>query len=147
MTRGFSSQAFLSFGLLISTLSPARAGLSGCDDLGAIEALPNVDFATEIQPIFDNHCTQCHGGPNPIAFMDLEQGYTQLVDVPSFQIPQFTRITPGYPGDSYLFLKINCANQFEGDRMPREAPPLSLFDQALIRDWINQILIFRTGFE
>jgi hypothetical protein len=147
MTRGFSSQAFLSFGLLISLLNPARAGLSGCDDLNAIEELPNVDFATEIQPIFDSNCTVCHGGPTPIAFMDLEQGYTQLVGIPSFQIPQFNRVEPGFPADSYVFLKINCANQFEGDRMPREAPPLSLFDQALIRDWIKQILIFNNGFE
>jgi len=147
MTRGFSLQACLSLGLLISSLNPAKAGLSGCDDLSAIEELPHIDFATEIQPIFDTHCTSCHGGPNPIAFMDLEQGHAQLVGIPSFQIPQFNRIEPNFPGDSYLFLKINCANQFEGDRMPREAPPLSLLDQALIRDWINQILIFRAGFE
>ena len=141
------SQAGLWLGLLIGTPNPARAGLGGCDDLTAIEPLPQVDFATEIQPIFDANCTQCHGGPNPIAFMDLTQGAQQLVDIPSFQIPQFNRIEPGLPGDSYLFLKVNCANQFEGDRMPREAPPLSLFDQALIRDWINQIVIFQTGFE
>lgn len=145
--RLISSQALLSLGLLISLLSPVNAGLSGCDDLNGIPEIPQVDFATEIQPIFDANCTQCHGGSDPIAFMDLEQGYSQLVDVPSFQISFFNRVEPGQPADSYLFLKINCANQFSGDRMPREAPPLSLFDQALIRDWISQILIYKGGFE
>lgn len=144
---GFSSQALLSFGLLISLLNPARAGLSGCDDLSGIAILPMVDFDTEIQPIFDSHCTGCHGGSDPIAFMDLEQGYTQLVDVPSFQIPQINRIEPGESFNSYLFLKINCSNQLSGDRMPREAPPLTLLDQALIRDWINQLLIFKNGYD
>ena len=48
---------------------------------------------------------------------------------------------------SYLFFKINCSNQLSGNRMPRDAPPLSLSDQALIRDWIHQILIFKDGFE
>lgn len=147
MNRDMVLQAGFWVGLVINTFSPAHAGLGGCDDLSAIETIPQVDFATEIQPIFDANCTQCHGGPNPIAFMDLTQGQTQLVGVPSFQIPQFNRIEPGLPGDSYLFLKINCSNQFEGDRMPREAPPLSLFDQALLRDWINQILVFRDGFD
>lgn len=145
--KTISSQALLSLGLLVSTLSPVYAGLSGCDDLSVIPETPQVDFATEIQPIFNNNCVHCHGGPDPIAFMDLEQGYVQIVDVPSFQISFFNRVEPGQPADSYLFLKINCANQFSGDRMPREAPPLSLFDQALIRDWISQILIYKNSFE
>lgn len=143
----FSSQVVLSVGLLIGILNPARAGLSGCDDLSSIPELPLIDFQTEIQPIFDNNCIQCHGGPNPIAFMDLTQGYTQIVDVPSFQIPVFKRVVPNNPSISYLYFKINCSNQLSGDRMPREAPPLSLLDQAMIRDWINQILIYKAGFE
>ncbi len=109
--------------------------------------MPMVDFDTEIQPIFDTHCTSCHGGPNPIAFMDLEQGFTQLVDVPSFQFPEINRIEAGESFNSYLFLKINCNNQLSGDRMPREAPPLTLLDQGLIRDWIDQLMIYKDGFE
>ena len=125
----------------------AGAGLSGCDDLSAIPILEQVDFESEVQPIFDNHCTQCHGGPDPIAFMDLSQGTVQIVDVPSFQFSALNRVEPGDPSLSYLFYKINCANQLSGDRMPRDAPPLNLFDQALIRDWIVQLLIFKGGFE
>jgi hypothetical protein len=134
-------------GLLLASLNLAHAGLSGCDDLTGVAEVPQVDFNSEIQPIFDNNCIQCHGGPSPIAFMDLTQGYTELVGIPSFQIPGFNRIEPGEPSLSYIFFKINCGNQLSGDRMPREAPPLSLTDQALLRDWITQIPIFQSGFE
>ena len=147
LNSDFSSRIGLSLVLLIGLLNQAQAGLSGCDDLTGVAELPQVDFITEIQPIFDNNCIQCHGGPNPIAFMDLTQGYTELVDVPSFQIPGFDRIEPGEPSLSYIYFKINCGNQLSGDRMPREAPPLSLTDQALLRDWISQIPIFKNGFE
>jgi hypothetical protein len=122
------------------------AGISGCDDLSALAETPDVDIDA-IQPIFDNHCIACHGPPNPIAFMDLSLGAQEIVTVPSFQFPELNRIEPGQVSMSYLFFKINCASQLSGNRMPRDAPPLSLNDQALIRDWINQILIFQDGFE
>ena len=127
--------------------NPVQAGLSGCDDLTGISELGWVDFETEIQTIFNDNCIQCHGGPNPIAFMDLTQGTAQIIDIPSFQINSLNRVEPGIPSLSYLFFKINCSNQLSGDRMPRDAAPLNLIDQALIRDWIKQILIFRSGFE
>ena len=123
------------------------AGISGCDDLSTMAETPDVDIDTDIQPIFDNHCIVCHGPPNPIAFMDLTLGAQDIVAVPSFQIPELNRIEPGQVSMSYLFFKINCASQLSGNRMPRDAPPLSLNDQALVRDWINQILIFQDGFE
>ena len=132
---------------MVTLLNSAQAGLSGCDDLTGIPELEWVDFDTEIQTIFNDNCIQCHGGPNPIAFMDLTLGTAQIVDIPSFQVNSINRIEPGRPSLSYLFFKINCSNQLSGDRMPRDAPPLNLFDQALIRDWIKQILIFRNGFE
>lgn len=125
----------------------AVAGLSGCDDLSGIAETPNVDMDVAIQPIFNNHCIACHGPPDPIAFMDLSLGAEEIVAVPSFQFPELNRIEPGTVSMSYLFLKINCNGQLSGNRMPRDAPPLSLNEQALIRDWINQILIFKDGFE
>jgi len=123
------------------------SGVSGCDDLSAIPETSNVDIGTDIQPIFDAHCIACHGPPDPIAFMDLTLGAQDIVAVPSFQFPELNRIEPGTVSMSYLFFKINCNGQLSGNRMPRDAPPLSLTDQALIRDWINQILIFKNGFE
>lgn len=136
----------LYWGLLLLTPS-AWAGLSGCDDLSGMAVNPAVDFEAEIQPIFDQHCTTCHGPPDPIAFMDLTLGYQQLVSVPSFQLDVFDRVMPGQAAQSYLMFKINCGSQFSGERMPFNAAPLNLPQQALIRDWINQIIIFSDGFE
>ena len=31
----------------------------------------SIDYATEIQPIFDNSCMPCHGGTNPASGLDL----------------------------------------------------------------------------
>ncbi len=133
--------------LLCCPFQICRAGLSACDDLSAVAETPAVDFTSEIQPIFDAHCTTCHGPPNPIAFMDLTLGQQDLVDVESFQLTGFDRVKPGMVSQSLLYLKINCGNQFIGDRMPFNAPPLNLSQQALIRDWIKQILIFSDGFD
>jgi hypothetical protein len=136
---------FILFGII--GVNTAFAGLSGCDDLSTIAETPAVGMSTDIQPIFDTHCTACHGPPDPIAFMDLTLGAQDIVAVPSFQIPELNRVEPGTVSMSYLFFKINCNGQLSGNRMPRDAPPLNLTDQALIRDWINQMLIFKDGFE
>lgn len=136
---------FILLGIIMS--DAVLAGISGCDDLSAIAETPAVDINAHIQPIFDAHCVACHAPPDPIAFMDLSAGARDIVAVSSFQIPELNRIEPGRVSMSYLFFKINCSNQLSGNRMPRDAPPLNLSDQALIRDWINQILIFKDGFD
>ncbi len=145
--RTYQAALLVAVKWFLISLNPAQAGLSGCDDLSHIDETPMVDFTSEIQPIFNNNCIQCHGPPDPIAFMDLTLGHEHLIKVPSFQFSEINRIEPGDAAFSYLFLKLNCGSQLSGDRMPREAPPLSLQDQALIRDWIKQLLIFKSGFE
>jgi len=124
-----------------------RAGIGACDNLNAITTTPAVDYELEIQPIFDTYCVPCHSGPTPSAFLDLSAGYAELVDVESFEVPSFDRVQPGHIAQSYLFIKINCSNQLFGNRMPLNGNPLNLQQQALIRDWIQQLLIFADAFE
>ncbi len=133
--------------LLVLMSGRVLAGIGTCDDLSAVVETPAVDYDAQIQPIFNAHCVHCHGPPDPSAFMDLSAGPAMLVDVESFEIAGLMRVRPGEFYNSYLFIKINCADQLFGDRMPRDAAPLSLFDQALVRDWITQLLIFRGAFE
>ena len=133
--------------LLLWQCLSAQAGIGACDDLNAIAPTPAVDFELEVQPIFDTYCIGCHSGPNPSAFLDLSLGYADLVDVESFEVPSFDRVQPGEIARSYLFIKINCSNQLFGNRMPLNGNPLNLIQQALIRDWIQQLLIFSDGFE
>ena len=149
----FCIKATLVRSILVSMLcscvlfSNTHAGIGACDDLNIIAETPQVNFELEIQPIFTTHCVGCHSGPSPAAFLDLSVGYDQLVDVDSFGVPSFKRVTPGSISRSYLFIKINCFNQIFGSRMPLNGDPLNLIQQALIRDWIEQLLIFENNFD
>lgn len=115
------------------------AGGAGCDDLGAIAETPDVDYASQIQPLF-GLCIGCHkpasanGGG-----LDLTEAssWGALVGAASTQVPGRVLVDPGNPETSYLMEKISCANPQVGNRMrPDTAMPVA--DQALVRDWIAQ---------
>lgn len=121
--------------------SPVHAVLAGSDclDLKGQPITFNVDWQTQIKPIFNElfptgRCTSCH---NPGQF----DGNLDLTDT---GIDAIYKVVPGYavpgqPFDSPLFDKINC-NQpgYGGARMPFGQNPLSFGQQALIYDWIAQ---------
>jgi PKD domain-containing protein/cytochrome c len=102
-----------------------------------------VDFATDIQPIFNRSCS-CHTTLNPQGGLVLKEGlsYGALVGVASAQRPQLLRVKPGDPEASYLFIKIDPSPasraQLSGDLMPLELPPLTADDVATIRRWIEE---------
>lgn len=121
--------------VLGSTMAPACAP----EDLSAIPLAYNVDFATQIQPIFNTSCTSCHGGSGGLN-LGAAVAHGNLVNTaannPNAGIP---RVTPRNPAASFLFRKINCTalGGAFGLRMPRSGPPwLSPEQQALIMDWI-----------
>ncbi len=90
-----------------------------------------IDFARDIQPIFAEHCTACHGSK-------VEEGSFRL-DLKS----HFFRggdsgklVVPGKSGESLLLARV--AGDDEGDRMPLDADPLNESQIALLRKWIDQ---------
>lgn len=86
-----------------------------------------VDYATQIRPIFTQHCTACHGGVKQAG--DLSFVYReQLANV----------IEPGSAEDSYLFERI--IEEDDESRMPPpdHGPRLNADDVELIRKWIDQ---------
>jgi len=97
-----------------------------------------------VQPIFTTNCALagCHTGPSPEEGLDLGAGrsYARLVNVDSRECGQFKRVRPGRPDASYIVFKLAGPPQpcFSGDRMPRNAAPLSASDQETIRKWIAQ---------
>lgn len=111
----------------------------GFDDLSAIPVTPNVDYETQIQPIWNNACTGCHTPLGGSASLTLGPGvsYAALVNIASTQVPGLNLVEPGNAGLSYLFEKVNAHQPQVGVRM-RPGTPMSLAEQALIRDWINQ---------
>lgn len=125
-------------GILIACLSslPAVAGTpSGCTDLDVYPPQSDVDFTSQIEPIFSN-CAGCHGDGGS-AGLDLRPGeaYANLVGVESTTSPPQVRVQPFEPGNSVLLWAVNCTTTGgPAFQMPGNDPA----ERALIRDWIAQ---------
>lgn len=125
--------------LLAATSLPALACTP--EDLSAVPLGYNIDYETQVQPIFDLRCDGCHiGGAFGNLALDPGASYGNLVNVPADNPAALRdRVEPGDIDASFLFRKINCENLDGalGLRMPRNGPPyLSAVQQAIIMDWI-----------
>jgi mono/diheme cytochrome c family protein len=123
-------------------------GTSGDVESGQTGA---VSFSGEIQPLFNDRCTQCHipGGSGYVATggdsggLDLTGGaaYQSLVGVRTFQKPQEAprwRVLAGEPDSSYLYQKIVSDSPKESSRMPLGGPFLDDSEIELIERWIEE---------
>lgn len=124
-------------------------GGTGVDDLSGQPVTADVDFAAQVQPIFNSLCVACH---NDIATnsggLDLQSGASlaELVGRLSTEAKGVMLVEPGHPERSYLMEKLSAAQPQIGTRMrPGNAIDLSL--QALVRDWISQLEPTPTAFE
>jgi hypothetical protein len=105
------------------------AALDAGDQPDAIQCpppVPGVDYATQVQPLFDASCTRCHSGPTPKAGLDLS-GHAGAASV----------VTACDCAGSLLFQKLG-PNPPAGMRMPRGGPYLPDADIALICSWIDE---------
>jgi hypothetical protein len=113
---------------------------SECDSLAGIPLSLNVDYNTQIQPIWDQRCANCHVDHAGLPSADLDlmapKSWYFLYEQPSSQDKSLIRVLPGRPALSLLFTKVNCESVDVGVRMPRQRPPIPLAEQALIHDWI-----------
>lgn len=120
-----------------------------CDTLDPAPVNTSVEFEA-VQAIFTGgagqpaRCTTCHS-PSTSAGLSLapENAFAALVNVDSSQNPTLKRVIPFLADSSLLFRKVNCNNPGVGSRMPLGRPVLSLDEQRLIRDWINQGALLR----
>jgi hypothetical protein len=107
-----------------------------------------VSFCRQIQPIFDNRCTNCH---NPQLFrgtLDLTRGnsYANLVNHPTSagcmsQVPDSVRVVPCDPMASMLWRKTRPDDSRCGRPMPLGSDGLGVIapnEFALIEGWIAQ---------
>ena len=89
-----------------------------------------IDFAREIQPIFEQHCYECHGPKK-------SRGRLRL-DVRRRVLDGGMSGPAVVPGDSEHSLLVRRVLGLDGeDRMPLEKDPLSDEQVALIRQWID----------
>jgi hypothetical protein len=140
--------------LAMDLVSGLWRGGEDCDDLAPIPARSTVDYASQIQPLWNAACTGCHVASATNSFgLDLTAsvGASALIDELSHGAPGVSLVARGEPLRSFLMEKIGCASPQSGVRM-RPATPMPLADQALVRDWIALLgtggdLVFRDGFE
>ncbi len=110
--------------LAASTQSTRTAGRPGTGPTGL------VDFQVQVQPLLKEHCLECHsqdkrkGGLSLATYADaLEGGRNGAV------------IRPGHSARSLIIDRVTGAVE---PQMPKDEPPLSRTELALVRQWIDQ---------
>ncbi|MCC7388016.1 MAG: hypothetical protein IT431_04525 [Phycisphaerales bacterium] len=94
-----------------------------------------IDFATQIAPIFANHCIECHGPDKQKGDLRLDARQFVFDD----RAPDAQVIIPGDAQASDLFFLVTLPEDDE-DHMPPEGKgePLSPDQLALLETWINE---------
>jgi mono/diheme cytochrome c family protein len=91
-----------------------------------------IDFVRDIQPIFQEHCTSCHGADRQRSGYRLDSKDLAF-DGGDYHAPN---IVPDQPDKSSLFRLV--AGLDPDLRMPAEGPPLAAHQIETIRSWIAQ---------
>lgn len=88
--------------------------------------LSKVSFKANVLPIFEQHCSKCHGNDNP------EEGL-EVINYKALMIGSNngTVIEPGAPDKSYLVKMV------VEKKMPKKGPPLSSTEIDIISAWIK----------
>ena len=98
-----------------------------------------IDYFTEIQPIFDNNCVECHVSINGSGALELDS-YEYLMQGDSNNGP----VVIPFNADSSLLYRVLLIdsvivpNEPICCRMPKNASPLHISDQIKIYNWINE---------
>ena len=111
---------------------------NGDQDTRTIKTFPLLEG--DIQEIFTRRgCTQaqCHGSTmqGGLGLATFNASFLDLVNVPSQRDPNFDRVEPGDPANSYLWLKVSGTSA--GERMPLQLAILDDIDLTNILNWIT----------
>lgn len=116
LPRLFHISHLISTALLIAT--PLRAA--------------EIDFSTDIQPIFAKRCFACHGPSKHESGIAFHVRTMAIAESESGE----KAIVPGDPAASELLKRVTADN--EAERMPPEGDPLSAREVQLLSEWIQQ---------
>jgi hypothetical protein len=117
----------------------AEDGGPGEVDAGVIDERSRYTWVQ--QNIFTQICAAyCHRGASAPKGLQLDavNAYQRIVGMPSVELPALSRIKPGDPTNSYLYLKVISADPRRvGERMPLNEPPyLPAEKLEALRSWI-----------
>ena len=101
-----------------------------------------VDYATQIQPIWNANCTgmACHDATQSAEGLNLTAAASraELIGVASSQCSANKRVDPGFPERSYVVIKLQGGGGtcIVGTKMPKATMGLPAAQIQLVRDWI-----------
>ena len=101
--------------------------------------LGQIDYESQIQPIFNNHCLECHVSINGSGALELDS-YEYLMQGDSNNGP----VVIPFNADSSLLYRVLLPdsvivpNEPICCRMPKNSEPLHFSDQQKIYNWINE---------
>lgn len=99
--------------------------------IGVGPAMAQVDYSSQIQPIFNARCTSCHGGTSGVILTSYAATMASVGNLYDKKI-----VIPGNADDSPLYDKLQAFPQI-GSQMP-QGGTLTLQQIQLIRTWINE---------
>jgi hypothetical protein len=117
--------------------------IAGCGaPVPEVPAGTPVSYSEHLEPLVLAHCVSCHQTGEAKADLVLDQGsgYSRLVGPRSVQEPEMALVTPGDPGSSYLWMKLQHATE-KGRGMPRTltgSKKLRASELELYRRWIEE---------
>ncbi|HEX9161557.1 MAG TPA: hypothetical protein VF980_07595 [Thermoanaerobaculia bacterium] len=122
---------------------PTSPDTTGTDTTGTTTTSPPPDpsatFTRVTNEVLTPNCTAagCHGkiATQENQTLTKDVAYSQLVNVPSVEVPSLLRVKPGDPQNSYMYRKITGVG-ITGFQMPQGGPFLDATQIALVRDWI-----------
>lgn len=131
MTRRFSLPAalILLWGVLLLALSDAGAPQALAQAQTAAAPV-RLDFASQVRPILEANCFECHGGDQRKGGLSLESYADVLEGGKNGPI-----VRPGNSANSLIVHRITGVG---GDQMPKDAAPLSAAEIALVTRWIDE---------
>ncbi|MDQ6630579.1 MAG: PSD1 and planctomycete cytochrome C domain-containing protein [Verrucomicrobiota bacterium] len=127
----FPTRLTLSFCLLL--FAGQTEQVFGAFDQSKLPSAANhkINFTQEIQPIFQEHCYQCHGPKKQEAGLRWDQKSSAMKGGESG-----AAIMPGKSGESLI---IQAVSRLREDlKMPKKGEPLTAPQIGLLRAWIDQ---------
>ena len=128
--RPYLSLAFAGFGLAFVAHvhhSPAVAGVALARE---VQTQQKVDFARDVQPIFRQHCVECHGTKKARGRLRLHNPDHLAKGGQSGPV-----VVAGNSEQSLLMRRVLGLD--DEDRMPLDADPLTDAELAILRGWIG----------
>ena len=97
----------------------------------------DVSFSGTVQPLLQTNCGGCHAGGTVNGGFNMGSGAVNANSILTAVANNGAVMQVGLAGSSNVYLKTTDSPPF-GARMPFGGPYLTLGNQNLIRDWINQ---------